>query len=77
MLSLEAQTILSLLKIEGAMDGQDIEDQTGLTEAAIKKSAVELRKRGLVRTTGAPDQNAEDGMSIDRLIITIAGRSGR
>lgn len=59
------------------MNGQDIEDQTGLNEMAIKTAAVELRKRGLVRTTGAPDQNADDGMSIDRLIITSAGRSFR
>lgn len=77
MLSIEAQTVLSLLKIPGAMDGQDIEDQTGLSEAAIKKAAVELRQLGLVKTTGAPDQNADDETSIDRLIITPAGRRYR
>lgn len=59
------------------MDGQDIEDQTGLSEAAIKKAAVELRQLGLVKTTGAPDQNADDETSIDRLIITPAGRRYR
>ncbi len=77
MLSIEAQTILSILKSPGEMDGQDIEDQTGLSEAVIKKAAVELRKLGLITTTGAPNQNADAEMLIDRLIITPAGRSCR
>ena len=74
MLSREAQMILSLLKTAGAMDGQDIETETGLTESAIKKAAVELRYQRFVKTSGAPNGNEDDGMAIDRLTITPQGQ---
>jgi DNA-binding IscR family transcriptional regulator len=74
MLSREALMILSLLKTAGVMDGEDIETETGLTETAIKKAAVELRNHGFVKTSGAPNGNEADGMAIDRLTITPHGQ---
>lgn len=75
MLSLQAQKILSLLRSEIEMDGADIEERTGLDEAAIKAAARELRTANLISTSGAPDVHEEDGMAIDRLMISRLGRA--
>jgi hypothetical protein len=56
------------------MDGPDIEAETRLSELAIKKAAVQLRQQGFVKTNGASDGNEDNGMAIDRLTITPAGR---
>lgn len=77
MLSPEARIILSLLKTKGAMDCQDIEEQTGLSEAEIKRAAVELRHQAFVKTSGAPDISEANGMAIDRLAIAAAGKRAR
>jgi biotin operon repressor len=74
MLSREAQMILSLLRTAAVMDGQDIETESGLTETAIKKAAVELRNHGFAKISGAPNGNEDDGMAIDRLAITPHGQ---
>lgn len=68
-----AQRIPDLLAQHRAMDGADIETGTGLSKQEIKAAAIELRTAGLIRTSGAPDMNEDDGMAIDRLEITTLG----
>lgn len=74
MRSKEAKQIIRLLQAHGAMDGSDIEEATGLSEAAIKAAAVQLHREGLITTSGAPDSNEPGGMAIDRLEITRLGQ---
>ena len=71
--SIHAQRILDLLARHRAMDGADIETATGLSEHEIKAAAIELRTAGLIRTSGAPDMNEDDGRAIDRLEIAASG----
>ena len=73
MLSTNASMILGLLRTHTAMDGPDIEEETGLDEKSIKAAAVELRNERLITTNGASDGNEDSGMAIDRLKVTLRG----
>lgn len=74
MLSTNARMILSLLRTHTAMDGPDIEEETGLDENSIKAAAVELRNERLITTSGASDGNEDNGMAIDHLKVTTLGK---